>query len=183
MMVWVFSGMLRLLTSLDVGRSEVWLGPQLIRTHHLFTAEEIGCRISVSEDGEVAVETPEERDRRWTAPAYFPHGGDAVRLAGPWESAMLPAGSIGIIDGATGRAFVDSVSITFRFSAFVTDGPLGEVASCSGGPGTIATPVTQLSLTPEIHSYEARMSRDCDSCGLACYYQRKARLWEWRPRN
>jgi hypothetical protein len=175
--------MFKILTSSDVGRSKVWLGPQLIRTPHVIAEEEIGCRISVSENGEVAVETQDERDRRWTAPAYFPHGGDAVCLAAPWESAMLPAGSIGIIHGATGRAFIDSVRITFRFSAVVADGPLGEVASCSGGPGTMATPVTQLSLTSEIHSYEACMSRDRDSCDFASSYKRKARMWKWTPRN
>lgn len=43
-----------------------------------------------------------------------PSGGDAVRLASPWRWGMLPAGSVGIINGITDEECQESAAITFN---------------------------------------------------------------------
>ena len=112
-------------------------------------------------------------------PVAKPRGGDAVRLATRWSIAS--AGDVGIIDGfCDADPEDDKVQITFHPSAYV--GGFPEVASVSGGPGTIGTPVSQWSLTGEVFFYTAWMWRDgFPGGGKGVRYQRKARLWEWTP--
>ena len=90
-------------------------------------------------------------------------------------------GDIGIIDGYCDRdPERDQVEITFHYSAFVGEVP--ELASVSGGPGTIATPISQLRLLPDVFEYTAWTWRDgYAGGGNGVQYRRKARLWEWTP--
>jgi|GEM_PF-4767242 len=114
-----------------------------------------------------------------------PSGGDAVRLASPWRWGMLPAGSVGIIDGVTDEECEESAAITFNFSAFrgrsskYSKGP--EYCSCSGGPGTVATPVSELRPTGETYTYTAWRWRDLPRADGGEPYLVTATLWEWAP--
>ena len=139
----------------------------------------IGCRFSAFPSGVIALETPEERDSRQTMKVSKPRGADAVRLMAPWSPVLV--GSIGIIDGFCDRdPEDDEVEITFNYSAYVGECP--ELASVSGGPGTIATSISELRLTDEVYTYGAWMWRDgSPGAGNGLYYKRKARLWEWYP--
>jgi hypothetical protein len=139
----------------------------------------LGCRFSQLPSGVVALETPSERDARRTMKLSKPRGGDAVRLMAPWSVATV--GSIGIINGTCDTdPEDDDVEITFNYSAFVGDSP--EVASVSGGPGTIATPIGELRLTEEVYIYVAWMWQGgLPGAGKGRHYKRKARLWEWFP--
>jgi hypothetical protein len=166
----------------DVGRADVWLGLNNYLLPFTLDRADIGCRISVSTNGAVVLESVYDRDQRRTAPVPLPRGGDAVRLAAPWNWGNMPIGSIGIIDGDTDRDHSNSVSITFCFSAYVGAESAGVMASVSGGPGTIATPVEQLQLTSETISYPAWMWKDGYArADNAYHYTRRARLWEWTP--
>ncbi len=114
-----------------------------------------------------------------------PSGGDAVRLASPWRWGLLPAGSIGIIGGITDEECEESASITFNFSAFrgrdskYSKGP--EHCSCSGGPGTTATPVSELRPTGETHTYTAWRWREYPQADGGEAYQVTVTLYEWAP--
>jgi hypothetical protein len=114
-----------------------------------------------------------------------PSGGDAVRLSAPWRWGMLPAGSIGIIDGVTDEERKDSAAITFNFSAFrgrsskYSKDP--EYCSCSGGPGTVATPVSELRPTGEAYTYTAWRWRDLPRADGGESYRVTVTLWEWAP--
>jgi hypothetical protein len=114
-----------------------------------------------------------------------PSGGDAVRLASPWRWGMLPPGSIGIIDGVTDEECEESAAITFNFSAFrgrdskYSKGQ--EFCSCSGGPGTVATPVSELRPTGETHTYTAWRWLDLPRADGGESYWVTVTLWEWAP--
>jgi hypothetical protein len=114
-----------------------------------------------------------------------PSGGDAVRLSAPWRWGMLPAGAIGIIDGITDEECEEYAAITFNYSAFrgrdskYSKGP--EYCSCSGGPGTVATPVSELRGTGETYTYTAWRWMDRPRADGGESYQVKVTLWEWAP--
>jgi hypothetical protein len=114
-----------------------------------------------------------------------PSGGDAVRLAAPWRWGMLPAGSIGIIGGITDAECGEFAAITFNYSAFrgrdskYCRGP--EYCSCSGGPGTVATPVSELKATGETYTYTAWRWRDLPRADGGESYRVTVTLWEWAP--
>ena len=81
-----------------------------------------------------------------------PCGGDLVRLTRAWS--LCKAGDLGIVEGEVG-VHRDEAGITFGWYA---DGPhVGrerpsstEFADCSGGPATIATPMSQLRATGDV---------------------------------
>src|SRR6476469_5824232 len=82
------------------------------------------------------------------APAYLPptpRAGDWVRLSGPWTWGGLKAGAMGVIDG--GSPGEGHVRIVFGASVFRSR--VGDGLCCSGGPATIATPVSELKPTSE----------------------------------
>lgn len=114
-----------------------------------------------------------------------PSGGDAVRLSAPWRWGMLPAGSIGIIGGITDEECREYAAITFNFSAFrgrdskYSKGP--ECCACSGGPGTVATPVSELRPTGETYTYTAWQWRDLPRADGGESYRVTVTLWEWAP--
>jgi hypothetical protein len=120
-----------------------------------------------------------------TRMSVHPSGGDAVRLASPWRWGILPAGSIGIIGGVTDEECKESASIIFNFSAFrgrdskYSKGQ--ECCSCSGGPGTIATPVCELRPTGETHTYSAWRWLDFPRADGGESYRVTVTLWEWAP--
>jgi len=77
----------------------------------------------------------------------YPLPGDAVRLIGNYPGVGESPGAIGIIGGVVGKPR-ENYDITFNASAFRGKssriGPGPEYVSCSGGPGTIATPAWKL---------------------------------------
>jgi hypothetical protein len=107
-----------------------------------------------------------------------PRGGDAVRLTAPWQWGALPAGELGLIDG--GSPGVGHVRILFKASMF-RERSTGAV-SCSGGPGTIATPIVDLKPTDEQLVTDAW---DWDERGPGqdhgVWYQVTVPIWEWEP--
>lgn len=115
----------------------------------------------------------------------FPQGGDAVRLTAPWRWGMLEPGKIGIIDGEVGKDITDFVRITFNFSCFrgkssaYSNGP--EFVSCSGGPATIATPVTDLKPTGETIEIIAWKWKGLPRAGGGENYRVEVPVWEWAP--
>jgi hypothetical protein len=149
---------------------------------------DIGKRLYRIGDEVFQLETTEERDARWTRQTKYPRGGDAVRLAAPWEwgdcpRGSLPVGSIGIIDGYTEAERTKYVSITFHTIPFIgSEGSGEEHCSCSGGPGTVATPIGELQPTTDIVPKRCWMWKD----GFAradngAHYTRQCRVWNWYP--
>lgn len=129
-------------------------------------------------------------------PAMLPKGGDAVRLTRPWKWGLVSAGKIGIINGIVGREITDYASITFNYSCFrgknskYSDGP--EFVSCSGGPGTIATPVGELKPSVVVDDngnlrqettviWAWRWKKDLPRSSGGEYYQVTVPVWEWPP--
>jgi len=170
----------RIVSHVDISRGSIWLHRHTDQIDFGQTCVDyVGCRYEVLPRGVFAIETPTERDRRRTMPVDKPRGGDAVILATSWMEAKQ--GDIGIIEGFCDREPQDDeIQITFHYSAFVGEAP--ELASVSGGPGTIATPISELRLLPDPFEYIAWTWRDGRaSGGNGVQYLRKARLWEWTP--
>ena len=119
-----------------------------------------------------------------------PQAGHAVRLKTPWRWGMLDAGEIGILDGMVGEDINDLARITFgcRGQAFRGNGggptskrPL--YVSCSGGPGTIGTPVEELVWTGETVVFEFWRWQDYPRADGGVPYKLAVPVWEWSPRN
>ena len=111
----------------------------------------------------------------------FPRGGDAVVLLSPWEWAgsLVNVGDIGIIDGLVRKSATEDVQITFRYSAFND----GEVCQCSGGPGTISTPITELFRMPGLKKITFwRWKNGIPGAGRGCHYEKEVPVWGWNPR-
>lgn len=117
----------------------------------------------------------------------YPKGGDAVRLIAPWSWGMIDVGKIGVIEGRTDKEYKDNVEITFNYSCFrgkssaCSDGP--EYVSCSGGPGTIATPVSELKPTNETTKIRVWRWKDVPRGGGGVDYEIEVPVWEWTPKN
>jgi len=117
----------------------------------------------------------------------YPNPGDAVRLAGPWQWGGLPAGQIGIINGTVGVHRTDDCQITFRYTCFrgrsaEYDGNQApEHVECSGGPGTIFTPVGELRPTTETIVVTCWRWKSLPCAGGGTSYRIEVPVWEWTP--
>jgi hypothetical protein len=110
-------------------------------------------------------------------PAEQPQAGDAVHLDGTWTWGGLDLGAIGVIEGVIGQRRPE-LEITFNASTFRDD----HIVSCSGGPGSIATPASELHPTGE--TVELRVWRFKDGHREAHndeHYTVTVPLWSWRP--
>ena len=114
----------------------------------------------------------------------MPMPGDAVMLTRGMVGA--PAGSIGIIEGVVGK-FRTEYNITFNCKTPFRGKSSGDknnsemIVSCSGGPGTIATPASELvdtkhNVTQDFWRWKTTPQKD----GSETYYK-AIRLWEWGP--
>jgi len=111
-----------------------------------------------------------------------PMPGDAVRLTGPFMAPLAKTGAIGILNGMVGQAR-DEYTIIFHASAFrgKSNGYSGpEGVSCSGGPGTISTPTTELVATGETVRHRFWRWRTTPQAGGGEDYYLDVPLWEWR---
>jgi hypothetical protein len=118
--------------------------------------------------------------------------GNAVRLRTPWQWGILPAGEIGIVDGIVGKDITDYARIIFHCrgssfrghsggeSKYLTQDAL-VVVSCSGGPCTIGTPVTELTPTNETIEWEFWRWKDFPRAGGGVPYKLTIPIWEWSP--
>lgn len=141
--------------------------------------QDIGKRL-VLNDGVLQMENQEQLIERMAAFTEFPRGGDVVRIAAPWKWAgpTLKIGSLGFIDGSVNSEYLLTVQITFNSVPF-TD---WQYCSASGGPGSIATPVSELKPTHERVQMTCWMWKD----GFArahngAEYLRTCRVWDWYP--
>jgi hypothetical protein len=119
----------------------------------------------------------EARDQDPSSTEPQPQAGDAVRLDGTWTWGGVDLGAIGVIDGVIGQLRPE-LGITFNASTFRDD----RVVSCSGGPGTIATPASELHPTGE--TVELRVWRFKGGHREAHndeHYTVTVPLWSWRP--
>jgi hypothetical protein len=110
-----------------------------------------------------------------------PQGGDAVRLTTPWHEART--GDIGVLDGFVGQPLPGEGSITFNPSTF--RGPSGDgriVVRASGGPGSISTPLSELTRTGQPAQLRVWRWRDGrPGRGQAQQYTVTVPLWAWAP--
>jgi hypothetical protein len=121
--------------------------------------------------------------------ATRPSPGDAVRIRKPtsgWWSVGVKDGAIGIINGVVGT-YPDHLEITFNYSAFRgpnnarSGGP--EYVSVSGGPGSMFTPIAELSATDETAEIWFWRWKDIPRAQGGEHYQLAVPLWEWAPRE
>ncbi|GEA16717.1 hypothetical protein E308F_29630 [Moorella sp. E308F] len=116
----------------------------------------------------------------------YPRGGDVVRLAAPWKWGGLKKGAIGIIEGYTDQEYKDAVRIIFnvwscfrgKSSKYNTS---SEFVECSGGPGTIATPVSELKPTNETIQLKVWRWKDIPREAGGEEYFVTVPIWEWSP--
>lgn len=114
-------------------------------------------------------------------------GACACRLASPWGWAReLPLGSIGIVDGAIGHPIEESCSITFGYRAHIGPTGLWQArpliwSSVSGGPGTIRTPITELTFTGEWITINAWRWRNHAEANGGEDYRLDVPLFDWHP--
>jgi hypothetical protein len=119
---------------------------------------------------------------------FYVQGACAVRLARPWRWGGLKPGAIGLTDGVIGKPKHQFVSVTFNYSAHIGPGGLWEArpkiyCSCSGGPGTISTPVEELTDTGQWIFVNAwRWRRQAEGNGGEDY-RIGVPLFEWAPRE
>lgn len=106
-----------------------------------------------------------------------PMPGDAVRLTKRYHGA--DQGEIGIIGGMIGEP-KDHYNITFKYSAYRDD----QYVSCSGGPGTIATPASKLKptgLTTKVWFWKFKDGiREANNDEIYYMY---VPVWEWDGSN
>jgi hypothetical protein len=114
--------------------------------------------------------------------ATYPQAGDAVRLLGFWYD--LEPGDIGVIGGYVGQR-QDEASITFRASTYRATARDGEreIVSCSGGPATIATDLSELRPTEERHTLTVWRFKDggIRGAGRDEGYPVQVAVWDWLP--
>ena len=113
----------------------------------------------------------------------YPMPGDAVCVTDGWD--LLGSGQIGIISGIVGkpREYYD---ITFNASAFRGKNcPIEcyEYVSCSGGPGTIATPAWKLRPTNEKISRQFWGWKDFPRRDGGVRFYMEVPLFEWDGKN
>jgi hypothetical protein len=141
---------------------------------------DVGRRLILAGPDQLELETHEQLMNRTAAFTEFPRGGDVARLMTPWKWAgqLVKVGDYGFVDGCVGEEHLISVQITFNSVPFVDE----SFCSASGGPGSIATPISELKPTQE------RVGMCCWrwSDGRACAhngaeYIRVCRVWDWYP--
>lgn len=140
---------------------------------------DVGRRLILVAPDELALETLDQLIARTAAFTECPRGGDAVRLCAPWKFATsLEIGSYGFIDGAVKEEYLVSVEITFNSVPFVDD----SFCSASGGPGSIATPITELRPTNDRVALRCWRWRDGHArAHNGVEYMRVSRVWDWYP--
>ncbi len=110
-----------------------------------------------------------------------PRGGDAVRLTAAWHDA--DPGDIGVLDGFVGQPLPGEGSITFHPSTFrgrAHDGRI--VVRASGHPGSISTPLAELTATGQPTQLAVWQWRDgIPGRGRAQPYTVTVPLWDWTP--
>lgn len=116
-------------------------------------------------------------------PRRYPRGGDAIRLAAPWEwaAADVAVGAIGVLTGPAGKSAPSGGgSITFRHSTYRDDSTI----SVSGGPATIWTSYAELWPTDETTTMNVwRFADDLPGAGRGRGYTVEVPVWEWYPSN
>jgi hypothetical protein len=143
-------------------------------------ASDVGRRLILSDPDQLEIETDQQFHERTAAFTEFPRGGDVVRLQAPWKWAgpSVKLGAFGFVDGCVDEEYLILVQITFNSEPFVDE----RFCSASGGPGSIATPVTELKPTSE--RAELRCWRWSDGRARAHNgrrYMRVCRVWDWYP--
>lgn len=110
-----------------------------------------------------------------------PQGGDAVRLTTAWHEA--DAGDIGVLDGFVGEPLPGAGSITLHPSTFRGPSHDGRiVVRASGGPGSISTPLGELTKTGEPTQLPVWHWRDgIPGRGRAQPATVTVPLWDWTP--
>jgi hypothetical protein len=105
-------------------------------------------------------------------------------LCGIWGWGSVEIGSIGIIDGFTEQEYPEDVQITFNYRAFIGSSRGGpEFASVSGGPGTTATPVSELVKIGRTTVNCWRWKDGIPGAGRGISYDRECDLWAWIPKE
>lgn len=110
-----------------------------------------------------------------------PQGGDAVRLTPPWYEAG--PGDVGVLDGFVGQPLPGDGSITLHPSTFRGPSPDGQfVVRACGIPGSISTPLTQLTKTGQPVDVPVWRWRDgLPGRGREQRWTVTVQLWEWTP--
>jgi hypothetical protein len=111
----------------------------------------------------------------WTA------GGDAVRLTTPWYEA--DADDIGVLGDFVGQPAPGEGSITFHPSTFRGPSRDGRIlVRVSGGPGSISTPLAELTKTSQLVQLPVWRWRDgVPGRGRTQPYTVTVPLWDWTP--
>lgn len=110
-----------------------------------------------------------------------PLAGDAIRLAAPWRWAArsVRVGDMGVLDGFVGKPS-EQGSVIFHARSFRDD----HVVSSSGGPGTISTPITELTRTEDTTTMTVWQWRDgIAGAGKGIEYAITVPVWDWHPTN
>jgi hypothetical protein len=110
-----------------------------------------------------------------------PQGGDAVRLTTDWYEAN--AGDIGVLGGFVDQPLPGEGSITFNPSTFRGPSQNGRiVVQVSGGPGSISTPLAELTKTGQPIQLPVWQWRNgVPGRGRAQPYTVTVPLWDWTP--
>jgi len=141
---------------------------------------DVGRRAFLADSGKLEIETHQQLIERTAAFTEFPRGGDVVRLRTPWKWAgpLVKVGDYGFIDGGVNEEYLVSVQITFNSVPFIDD----SYCSASGGPGSIATRITELQPTDERVALLCwRWSDGHARAHNGSEYLRVCRVWEWSP--
>lgn len=118
--------------------------------------------------------------------SFYVQGACAVRLTRPWRWGGIKPGAIGLTDGVIGNPKHQFVSITFNYSAHIGPSGLWEplpkiYCGCSGGPGTIGTPVEELTDTGQWIFVNAWRWRKTAEGNGGEGYRVGVPLFEWTP--
>jgi hypothetical protein len=141
---------------------------------------DVGRRLILTGPDQLELETQEHLIHRTAAATEFPRGADVARLRSQWKWAgpCVKIGDYGFIDGCVREEYLISVSITFNTVPFVDE----SFCSASGGPGSISTPISEL--TPTDERVALRCWRWTDGRARAhngAEYIRVCRVWDWYP--
>jgi hypothetical protein len=141
---------------------------------------DVGRRLILAGPDELELETYEQLMDRTAAFTEFPRGADVARLRVSWKWAggLVKVGDYGFIDGGVREEYLTSVQITFNSVPFVDE----SFCSASGGPGSIATPISELKPTDERVALLCwRWSDGRAAAHNGAEYMRVCRVWDWYP--
>jgi len=143
--------------------------------------QDAGKRLVLLNPDLLQMESREQLVERTAALTEYPRGGDVARLASPWRwASTLKVGALGFIDGCVNREYLISVQITFNSVPFLDS----QFCSASGGPGSIATPITELKPTRERVAMPCWMWKDGRrGAHKGVHYERTCRIWDWYPND